>query len=167
MKNVMLKTLILAFVTLFISCSNNNEYLTYTEDQIKYFEENLDYIRERKTLTDENGNLVYQQIIINQDTALYRVLEKTGDAVETASNDTRIKMVLEGELIDGSIFQPLNPMTFTPSQVITGLGAILLKNKVGEKIEAIIPANLGYGYYGVPVPAGSTLIFTYTVESFN
>ena len=38
----------------------------------------------------------------------------------------------------------------------------------GERVEAIIPASLGYGYSAsLNVPAGSTLIFTYVVEKFE
>lgn len=45
---------------------------------------------------------------------------------------------------------------------------LLLNNTIGERVEAIIPANLGYGYYDYRgIPAGSTLIFTYTIEKFN
>lgn len=60
-------------------------------------------------------------------------------------------------------------MELTPSGVIEGLGAVLLKNTVGETVEAIIPSTLGYGYedYLDIIPGGSTLIFTYTIENFN
>ena len=66
----------------------------------------------------------------------------------------------------------LGPVSYTHLDVykrqVPGLGAILLNNTIGERVEAISPANLGYGYYDYRgIPAGSTLIFTYTIEKFN
>ena len=74
----------------------------------------------------------------------------------------------KGDFISGQNFQKEMTMTLTPAGVVPGLGAILLNNTIGERVEAIIPANLGYGYYDYRgIPAGSTLIFTYTIEKFD
>lgn len=101
-------------------------------------------------------------------TALYRVLGKEGEETQCPTSQTPVTMILKGDFISGQNFQKEMTMTLTPAGVVPGLGAILLNNTIGERVEAIIPANLGYGYYDYRgIPAGSTLIFTYTIEKFN
>ncbi len=166
MKNVLLKTLCLGLLCVFVSC-NNDDANGFSKEQIAYFEENLDYIREKKALTDDEGNLIYQQVVVKGDTALYRVLSKDGDATTHPSGTSVVTMKLKGDLINGKNFQKEAQMSFRPLQLIPGLAAILQLNTVGEHVEAIIPASLGYGYVDYAVPAGSTLIFSYTIEKIE
>ena len=116
----------------------------------------------------DDGELLYKQVVLGGDTALYRVLGKEGEETQCPTSQTPVTMILKGDFISGQNFQKEMTMTLTPAGVVPGLGAILLNNTIGERVEAIIPANLGYGYYDyIGVPAGSTLIFTYTIEKFN
>ncbi len=104
----------------------------------------------------------------NKGFALYRVLGKEGEETQCPTSQTPVTMTLKGDFISGQNFQKEMTMTLTPAGVVPELGAILLNNTIGERVEAIIPANLGYGYYDYRgIPAGSTLIFTYTIEKFN
>lgn len=127
-------SLMMAMVVGFTACGDDDK--GFSAEQIAYFEKNLEFIREKKVLKGDDGELLYKQVVLGGDTALYLQKEMT--------------------------------MTLTPAGVVPGLGAILLNNTIGERVEAIIPANLGYGYYDYRgIPAGSTLIFTYTIEKFD
>lgn len=151
----------------FTACGDDDTN-DFTPEQLAYFEKNLDYIREKKVLKGEDGELLYKQVVLGGDTALYRVLSKEGTETKYPTSQTTITVTLKGDFINKTNFQPEMSMPLTPAGVVPGLGAILLENTVGERVEAIIPAYLGYGYYdNRGIPAGSTLIFTYTVEKFN
>lgn len=158
--------LMMALLVGFSACSKDDDD-DFTKEEIEYFNKNIEYIREKKALLNEEGKPLYQQVIVYGDTALYRVLKKEGTETKYPTSQNPIKMVLKGDLINGTNFQKEMEMTFAPAQVVPGLGAVLLQNSVGETVEAILPANLGYGYdRGYGQLCGSTLIFTYTVKSF-
>lgn len=159
--------LVMVMMAVFTSCSKDEEE-DFTPEQIAYFEKNRDYIREKKVLKDEEGKLVYTPIVTAGDTALYRVLSKKGDETKTPMNQTRIHFTLKGNLIDGYNFQKEDSMKFKPAELIEGMRVALLESTVGETCEVIVPAYLGYGYQSLgAIPAGSTLIFTYTVNKFE
>lgn len=133
-----------------------------------YVTENKNYIREKKALMGTDGKPLYNQLVVSGDTVLYRVLSKSGSSTTTPNKQTKVTMTLKGDLIDGTNFQPSTQMILTPSSVVMGLEAVLLENTIGERVEAIIPASLGYGYSNhYQIPAGSTLIYTYLVEKFE
>ena len=139
----------------FTACGDDDD------SNVAYFEKNRDYIREKKALKGDNGELLYKQVVLG-------VLSKEGEETQCPTAQTSVTMTLKGDFISGQNFQKEMTMTLTPAGVVPGLGAILLNNTIGERVEAIIPANLGYGYYDYRgIPAGSTLIFTYTIEKFN
>lgn len=159
-------SLMMAMVVGFTTCGDDDK--GFSAEQIAYFEKNLEFIREKKVLKGDDGELLYKQIVLGGDTALYRVLGKEGEETQCPTSQTPVTMILKGDFISGQNFQKEMTMTLTPAGVVPGLGAILLNNTIGERVEAIIPANLGYGYYDYRgIPAGSTLIFTYTIEKFN
>ena len=146
----------------FTACGDDDD------SNVAYFEKNRDYIREKKALKGDNGELLYKQVVLGGDTALYRVLSKEGEETQCPTAQTSVTMTLKGDFISGQNFQKEMTMTLTPASVVPGLGAILLNNTIGERVEAIIPAYLGYGYSDYRgIAGGSTLIFTYTVEKFN
>lgn len=158
--------LVMVLLIGFTACGDDDN--NFSAEQIAYFEKNRDYIREKKALKGEDGELLYKQVVLGGDTALYRVLSKEGTETEKPTSQTTITVTLKGDFINNKNLQPEMSMPLTPVGVVPGLGAILLENTVGERVEAIIPAYLGYGYYdNRGIPAGSTLIFTYTVEKFN
>lgn len=153
-------------LAVFTACGDDDN--DFSAEQLAYFEKNREYIREKKVLKGEDGELLYQQVLLGGDTALYRVLNKEGEETKYPTSQTEMEVVLKGELIDGTNFQKELSMPLTPSGVIPGLGAVLLNNSIGERVEAIIPPYLGYGYADYRgIPAGSTLIFTYTIKKFN
>lgn len=151
----------------FTACGDDDDN-GFSAEQIAYFEKNRDYIREKKVLKGDDGELLYKQVLLGGDTVLYRVLSKEGEETKYPTSQTSITMTLKGDFISGQNFQKEMAMALTPAGVVPGLGAVLLNNTVGERVEAIIPAYLGYGYSDYRgIPGGSTLIFTYTVEKFN
>lgn len=151
----------------FTACGDDDDN-GFSAEQIAYFEKNRDYIREKKVLKGDDGELLYKQVLLGGDTVLYRVLSKEGEETKYPTSQTSITMTLKGDFISGQNFQKEMEMSLTPASVVPGLGAVLLNNTVGEQVEAIIPAYLGYGYSDYRgIPGGSTLIFTYTVEKFN
>lgn len=151
----------------FTACGDDDDN-GFSAEQIAYFEKNRDYIREKKVLKGDDGELLYKQVLLGGDTVLYRVLSKEGEETKYPTSQTSITMTLKGDFISGQNFQKEMEMSLTPASVVPGLGAVLLNNTVGERVEAIIPAYLGYGYSDYRgIPGGSTLIFTYTVEKFN
>ena len=129
----------------FTACGDDDK--GFSAEQIAYFEKNLEFIREKKVLKGDDGELLYKQIVLGGDTALYRVLGKEGEETQCPTSQTPVTMILKGDFISGQNFQKEMTMTLTPAGVVPGLGAILLNNTIGERVEAIIPANLGYGYY--------------------
>lgn len=160
--------LLFVMLTGFTACNNDvdGENIQYTPEQIAYFNKNIAYVWEKKAAKDENGNLLYKQVIVGSDTALYRITEKKGEYTSHPSLNSNVYLKeLKGVLIDNTEFQkPLNA-TFQPRELIIGLREILLVLSPDETVETIIPASLGYYYRGHgPVPAGSTLIFTYTID---
>ena len=151
----------------FTACGDDDDN-GFSAEQIAYFEKNRDYIREKKVLKGDDGELLYKQVLLGGDTVLYRVLSKEGEETKYPTSQTSITMTLKGDFISGQNFQKEMEMALTPASVVPGLGAVLLNNTIGERVEAIIPAYLGYGYSDYRgIPGGSTLIFTYTVEKFN
>lgn len=143
----------------FTACGDDDD------SNVAYFEKNRDYIREKKALKGDNGELLYKQVVLGGDTALYRVLSKEGEETQCPTAQTSVTMTLKGDFISGQNFQKEMTMTLTPASVVPGLGAILLNNTIGERVEAIIPASLGYGYGDYSgIPGGSTLIFTFTLD---
>lgn len=156
----------MVMVLSFVACSKDDEGLS--KEQLSYFEKNREFIREKKALLDKEGKPLYQQLIVSGDTTLFRVLSKVGEETKYPTSQTVIDLRLKGDLINGTNFQKELDMSYAPAQLIYGLRGILLENSLGETVEAIIPATLGYGYYdNGTIPGGSTLIFTYTLKKFN
>ena len=69
---------------------------------------------------------------------MYRVLGKEGEETQCPTSQTPVTMILKGDFISGQNFQKEMTMTLTPAGVVPGLGAILLNNTIGERVEAII-----------------------------
>ena len=67
-------SLMMAMVVGFTACGDDDK--GFSAEQIAYFEKNLEFIREKKVLKGDDGELLYKQIVLGGDTALYRVLGK-------------------------------------------------------------------------------------------
>ncbi len=150
----------------FTSCGDDDEP-RFSEEQLAYINENKEYIREKKAERDENDELRYRQVVIDGDTALYRIVQKENEWQTTPSITSVVYLLgLEGRLIDGQVFQEkLEESSFPVNGLIPGLSGILLNIHLDETVEAIIPASLGYGDYDYGgIPGGSTLILTFTLD---
>lgn len=64
----------------FTACGDDDK--GFSAEQIAYFEKNLEFIREKKVLKGDDGELLYKQIVLGGDTALYRVLGKEGEETQ-------------------------------------------------------------------------------------
>lgn len=67
------------------------------DSNVAYFEKNRDYIREKKVLKGDNGELLYKQVVLGGDTALYRVLSKEGEETQCPTAQTSVTMTLKGD----------------------------------------------------------------------
>ena len=155
----------MVMLSAFTACSNDDSY-ELTPEQIAYIEKNIEYIREKKQEKNENGELVYQQLVKYNDTILYRIIDRKAEPPKYPTSDKVLKFNLEGHFIDGTIFLKKDTMSFAAEGLIYGLRAVILDTSIGDSIEAIIPSNLGYDYQmgtgGIPL--GAALIFNYRVE---
>ena len=94
---------------------------------------------------------------------MYRVLE-TGSGVSPVTRYDTVTVEYQGWLVNNKIFdrsRPQQPTTFTVGGVIPGWTEALMKMKVGDQWQLVIPANLGYGGEGLGtvIPANQTLVF--------
>lgn len=159
-------SLLAVMVMGFSSCGDDDE-LQFSEEQLAYINKNREYIREKKAEKDESGELRYKQVVMEGDTALYRIIQKENDWQTTPSMSSTVYLLdLEGKFIDGQVFQKkLDQSNFSMSGLIPGFRGVLLNIHLDETVEAIIPASLGYGYGDYSgIPGGSTLIFTFTLD---
>ena len=76
----------------------------------------------------------------------------------------KVKVNYVGALWNGTVFdssyQKGQPIEFSLAQVVKGWGYGLAHAHVGDRVELVIPASLGYGAQGnASIPANSTLVF--------
>ena len=131
------------------ACGDDDEKTipAHTEEEKIWIADNQKYFQEKKEDVEDDGQLLYQRLVVDEDTLLYRVLE-------TSQIDSFPK-------IDADVKVP---------NLIKGLAALLPKIRKGERVDAIIPYQLGYGdrnYSNPYIPLCSTLQFTFTVKSFD
>lgn len=161
------------------SCSDDNGKTIdpYTKEEKQWIIDNQNYFQERKGYVESDGQLVYQQLVVSEDTLLYRILQtSTIDSLPQVNSDVSVSMLgvlpVSNTIIAGK--EDGNPILKTldldSPNLIKGLSALLLKIRKGERVEAIIPYQLGYGehnYSNPYIPLCSTLQFTITVKDFE
>jgi FKBP-type peptidyl-prolyl cis-trans isomerase len=88
-----------------------------------------------------------------------------GTGATPAASDV-VKVHYKGTLTDGKVFDSSiergEPATFQVQDVIPGWVEVLQLMKVGQKVEAVIPAALAYGENpqpGSPIPPNAVLVF--------
>lgn len=90
-----------------------------------------------------------------------------GDQVKFPKRGQKVTVSYEGRLEDGIVFDKNNSFKFQVGvgEVIKGWDQAVMKMSVGQKVEAIVPAHLGYGSQGAPptIPRNATLIFKITL----
>lgn len=164
LKTVWMTLTLLAVLT---ACSKDDD-VKFSAEQLKYFEENRAYIREKKAAKNDKGELIYKEVIVAGDTCLYRVIKKEGTETKYPLLSSVVTMKLKGDLINGANFQKEMDMTYQPQQLIPGLAYVMKEVSIGEQTETIIPATLAYGYVdNGGIPAGSTLVFTFTISKIK
>lgn len=64
-------------VTGLVACSDDEGKTipAHTEAEKQWIAKNQAYFQEKKALLEEDGQLLYQQLVVEEDTLLYRVLE--------------------------------------------------------------------------------------------
>lgn len=157
----------MVMLSMFTACDNNDDNkFELTPEQIAHYEKNREYIREKKLEKDENGELVYEQLVKYGDTTLYRIIDRKAETPKYPTSSSNLNFALEGHYIDGTTFQNKITKNFVVGELITGLKGVILETSVGDSIEAILPSTLGYDFQlGMGgIPFGSTLIFNYRVE---
>ena len=88
-------SLMMAMVVGFTACGDDDK--GFSAEQIAYFEKNLEFIREKKVLKGDDGELLYKQVVLGGDTALYRVLGKEGEETQCPTSQTPVTMILKGD----------------------------------------------------------------------
>lgn len=161
------------------SCSDDigKTIPAFTEEEKQWILENQNYFQERKGYTESDGQLVYQQLVVSEDTVLYRILETSQiDSFPQIDSDVKVSMrgivpVSNTQFFGDSKDNPIETtLDLDSPDLIKGLAALLLKIRKGERVEAIIPYQLGYGDRNYPnpyIPLCSTLQFTFTVKEFK
>ena len=170
---------VVVMVTGLVACSDDEGKTipAHTEAEKLWIAQNQAYFQERKAIVEEDGQLLYQQLVVEDDTLLYRVLEVGQvDSVPTIDSDAKVSMlgilpVSKDQIVGDSKGNPVE-MTFDldSPDLIKGLAALLLQTHKGERVETIIPYQLGYGEKDYPypyIPLCSTLQFTLTVKCFE
>lgn len=138
----------------------------YTERQQALLDENLnagvafldEYKAEEGVVTEDNG-------------VAYKVL--TEGSGPTVGTDVAF-VTYTGKKIDGTVFDSNageggEPVPFTSSAVIPGLGSVLEQMNVGAKYEIAIPSELAYGEQGQPgvINPNETLVFEVEVTDIQ
>lgn len=92
---------------------------------------------------------------------IYRLIQEGTGATPVQENF--VKLHYTGKLVDGSVFQTSvggEPVEFAVSGVVRGMTECLLKMKVGEKCEMVLPAETAWGAEAPPmIGPGQTVIF--------
>lgn len=142
-------------LTLFISCSKNNE--TVTDYTAKNEQEIKDYIA-------KNG-LTAQR----SDSGLYYVISNPGTGANPTAT-SNVTVAYKGYYTNASVFDQSSAagIPFGLNQVIKGWTEGIQYFKPGGNGILLVPAHLGYGSYNFKgIPGGSVLIFEVKLISVN
>lgn len=168
--------LVMLMMASLLSCSDDEGKVipAHTEEEKQWILDNQNYFQERKAYVESDGQLVYRQLVVEEDTILYRILQTSQiDSCPPINSDVEVSMVgmlpVSKTIIAGD--KDGNPVDATldldSPDLIKGLSSLLLEIRKGERVEAIIPYQLGYGDKNYPnpyIPLCSTLQFTITVK---
>jgi FKBP-type peptidyl-prolyl cis-trans isomerase len=155
-------------------------------DNIKFTVKVLDIMSQQEVLAkaqediaklQQTDSLEFKQLIASLPNAkstasgLYYVVEKKGKG-KAAKKGDKVQVLYKGTLLNGQVFDEnlTEGISFTVGlgQFIPGWEEMLQLMKVGDKVKAIIPWNLGYGPRGNgPIPPFSTLVFEMELVKVN
>ncbi len=97
----------------------------------------------------------------------YRVLKEGAAEPAKPTAESVVKVHYTGKLTDGVEFDTTaggKPAEFAVSGVIRGMTEALQKMKVGDKIELVIPSELGYGPNGSMPVIGPNAVLVFELE---
>ena len=162
----------------FAACSDDNGKVmdAYTEAEKQWIAENEEYFQARLAEREDDGSFLYKRLVVDNDTLLYRILSEGEGMHPTSTSNVKVsilgKLPVSNTIIAGESDEtPIDDTLDLDSQyLIKGLAALLLEVRVGDRVETIIPYELGYGdqnYTNPYIPLCSTLMFTFTVNSFE
>lgn len=99
----------------------------------------------------------------------YQVIKAGNGASPTRTSSVTVHY--EGKLVNGKIFdsslQRGKPATFEVARVIPGWTEALMRMKVGDKWNLVIPSKLAYGEQGSPPVIGPNETLIFQVELLN
>lgn len=162
-----------------LSCSDDigKTIPAYTKEEEQWILENQNYFQERKGYAESDGQLLYKRLVVSEDTLLYRILGTSEiDSLPKSNSDVIVSMkgvlpVSNTQIVGDKNGNPIElTLDLDSPDLIKGLATLLLEIRKGERVEAIIPYQLGYGDHNYPnpyIPLCSTLQFTFTVKGFN
>ena len=121
----------------------------------------------QKTLEEQKAFLAKnakEAGVVSTSSGLQYKIEKNAEGIAPKRED-KVKVHYKGSLLDGKEFDSSylrgEPLEFPVNAVIEGWQELLTNMKVGMKVKAWIPSELGYGEVGAPpaIPGNSLLIF--------
>ncbi len=133
--------------------------------------------REKKAAAAAQAALDSQKVFLEKNKAAegviatasglqYKYIVKSADSTAKSPKLTdKVRVHYAGTLLDGTEFDSSikrgEPLEFPVNAVIQGWQELLTLMKVGEKVEAWIPSNLGYGADGAApvIPGNALLVF--------
>jgi FKBP-type peptidyl-prolyl cis-trans isomerase len=124
----------------------------------------LENLEKGAAYLEENGKK--EGVITTESGLQYEVIEQ-GDGPMPADTST-VTVGYEGTLIDGTVFDSNDSITFPLNGVIAGWTEGLQLMPVGSTYKFHIPSNLGYGPRGTgSIPGNSVLIFKVELIGFE
>ena len=133
--------------------------------------------REKKAQAQAQAALDSQKVFLERNKSVegviatssglqYKYVVKSSDSTAKSPKLTdKVRVHYAGTLLDGTEFDSSikrgEPLEFPVNAVIPGWQELLTLMKVGEKVEAWIPSNLGYGADGAApvIPGNALLVF--------
>lgn len=133
--------------------------------------------REKKAQAQAQAALDSQKVFLERNKSVegviatpsglqYKYVVKSSDSTAKSPKLTdKVRVHYAGTLLDGTEFDSSikrgEPLEFPVNAVIQGWQELLTLMKVGEKVEAWIPSNLGYGADGAApvIPGNALLVF--------
>ena len=90
-----------------------------------------------------------------------------GTGAAPSSPSAAVRVNYKGRLLDGTVFNDFNGVTFNLNQVIPGWTEGVGGMRVGGRRQLIVPPALGYGAAGSPpsIPGNATLVFDIELTS--
>jgi len=112
-------------------------------------------------------NAKAEGVTVTESGLQYKVLTKSEGGAKPTAEDTVVVhyrgTLLNGEEFDSS-YSRNQPATFGVTQVIPGWTEMLLLMEEGDKVEAVIPADLAYGPSGAGAKIGPNATLKFEIE---